>query len=100
MRALSKPPLLNDVSRPRLLIATVGLAGMGYGLWLILRFQVISKPYKLIEWLIGAVVLHDGVLVPATLLVGAVLTKTIPPRAVPSAEVNSIDLLASSSTVR
>jgi hypothetical protein len=69
------------VSRPRLLIATVGLAGMGYGLWLILRFQVISKPFKLIEWLIGAVVLHDGVLVPSTLLVGAVLTKTIPPRA-------------------
>jgi hypothetical protein len=69
------------VSRPRLLIATVGLAGIGYGLWLILRFQVISKPFKLIEWLIGAVVLHDGVLVPSTLLVGAVLTKTIPPRA-------------------
>ncbi len=44
---------------------------MGYGLWLILRFQPISKPYKLIEWLAGAVILHDGVLVPSTLLVGA-----------------------------
>jgi hypothetical protein len=72
---------MKDVSRTRLGIATVGLAGMGYGLWLILRFQPISKPYKLIEWLAGAVILHDGILVPATLLVGAVLTALIPPRA-------------------
>ena len=42
---------MKDVSRVRLGLATVGLAGMGYGLWLILRFQPISKPYKLIEWL-------------------------------------------------
>ncbi len=72
---------MKDVSRARLGIAFVGLSGIGYGVWLILRFQPISKPLKLIEWLAGAVILHDGILVPTTLLVGGVLTALIPPRA-------------------
>jgi hypothetical protein len=81
MAQQSDGALMKDVSRTRLVIAAVGLAGIGYGLWLILRFQPISKPFKLIEWLAGAVILHDGVLVPTTLLIGGVLTAVIPPRA-------------------
>jgi hypothetical protein len=72
---------MKDVSRTRLVLGAIGLLGIGYGVWLIMRFTVVSKPLKLAEWLAGAVILHDGVLVPVTLTLGAVLTKVIPPRA-------------------
>lgn len=66
--------------RTRILIGALGAYAMGYGLWRILQQPQLSKPRELLRWLIGAVVLHDGVLVPATLAVGAALT-VLRPRA-------------------
>jgi hypothetical protein len=60
--------------RTRVLVGALGIYAMGYGLWRILQQPQLSKPPELLRWLIGAVVLHDGVLVPATLVVGAALT--------------------------
>jgi hypothetical protein len=72
---------MRNVSKIRLLLGVVGLVGIAWGARLILINQRTSKPFKLIEWLIGAVILHDGILVPITLTLGAVITVVIPPRA-------------------
>jgi hypothetical protein len=57
------------------------LAGLGYGGWLIARWPTHSKPISLATWLVGALVLHDGILVPVTMIIGAVLTLAVQPRA-------------------
>ena len=65
----------------RTLLGGVGVAALGYGGWLITRWPTHTKPVSLAIWLLGALVLHDGILVPATLIAGAVLTLTVRPRA-------------------
>lgn len=65
----------------RTLLGGVGVVALGYGGWLIARWPTHTKPISLATWLAGALILHDGILVPATLIVGAVLTLALPPRA-------------------
>jgi hypothetical protein len=65
----------------RTLLGGVGVAALGYGGWLIARWPTHTKPISLAIWLLGALILHDGILVPATLIVGAVLTLTVRDRA-------------------
>jgi hypothetical protein len=67
--------------RTRLVLGAIGLLGISWGAWTIFRRTDISKPGQLAEWLIGTLILHDGVLVPATLVLGFVLTVAIPARA-------------------
>jgi hypothetical protein len=65
----------------RTVIGGLGLAALGYGVWLIARWPSHTKPISLATWLVGSLILHDGILVPATLIVGAVLALTVRPRA-------------------
>jgi hypothetical protein len=65
----------------RTVIGGLGLAALGYGVWLIARWPSHTKPISLATWLVGGLILHDGILVPATLIVGAVLARTVRPRA-------------------
>jgi hypothetical protein len=65
----------------RTMLGGVGVAALGYGGWLIARWPTHTKPVSLATWLLGALVLHDGILVPATLIAGVVLTLTVRPRA-------------------
>jgi hypothetical protein len=59
----------------RVTVAAAGVAAMALGAVLLTDPQV-RKPLDVLWWMIGAVLLHDGVLVPATLAAGALL----PPR--------------------
>ncbi len=59
--------------RARLLLGAVGVAGMGVGLSILLTDRFIHRPLDVVWWLAGAVVLHDGVLVPVVLALGALL---------------------------
>jgi hypothetical protein len=72
---------MRNVGKTRWLLGFIGLVGIAWGARLILINQRISKPFKLLEWLIAAVILHDGILVPATLVLGTIITVVIPPRA-------------------
>ena len=65
----------------RTVIGGLGLAALGYGGWLIARWPSHTKPISLATWLVGGLDLHDGILVPATLIVGAVLALAVRPRA-------------------
>jgi hypothetical protein len=59
----------------RIAVGTAGVAGMALGTVLLASPQV-GERLAVLWWLGGAVLLHDGVLVPVVLAVGAVL----PPR--------------------
>jgi hypothetical protein len=65
----------------RTVLGGIGVAALGYGGWLIARWPTHTKRISLATWLAGALILHDGILVPTTLIAGAVLTPTVRPRA-------------------
>lgn len=56
----------------RLTVGAAGVAGMALGA-VLLASPDVGKPLSVLWWLGGAVLLHDGVLVPAVLAVGALL---------------------------
>lgn len=70
-----------SLMRARLLLGTVGGVGVLFGAYGILSQPSRSHPGALLVWLAAAVALHDGVLVPATLLLGAIVSRTVPLRA-------------------
>jgi hypothetical protein len=67
--------------RTRVLLGAVGTFGIGYGAFRLLEQQQVSQPWYLVRWLVAALVLHDGVLAPATFAIGALLSATVRPRA-------------------
>lgn len=69
------------MTRIRILLGVVGLAFIGYGVVRILQFPQISKPIALSEWLVAALIIHDGILVPVVTAVGFVVAKLVPSRA-------------------
>lgn len=66
--------------RGRQLIGATGAALVGFGAFRIVTEVAFSDQIVLIGWLIGAVLIHDGVLSPLVIGVGTVLAR-IPPRA-------------------
>ncbi|ORT95156.1 hypothetical protein UK99_13990 [Frankia casuarinae] len=56
-----------------------GLAAIGYGVDGVLTHQQATRPPNTVVWLIGGVLVHDALLVPATMLVGFLLTRLVPP---------------------
>ena len=68
-------------STPRLAIGSLGVLMIGYGAFRILQFPKLSTPKSLAEWLIGAAVLHDGVLAPVVTVLGVLAARFIPGRA-------------------
>jgi hypothetical protein len=59
--------------KTRLLLGALGLASMGIGTSILLTDPYIRRPVTVVWWLAGAVALHDGLLVPLVLGIGALL---------------------------
>lgn len=58
----------------------IGGGGMfAFGLYGLLRNATQTIPADWAKWIAGALVLHDALLVPAVLLVGALVTRLAPP---------------------
>ncbi len=74
-------PARPHVDLIRVVVGGLGLAALGYGGWLIVRWPSHTKPVSLAIWLAGALILHDGILVPVAMTVGAVLALAVRPRA-------------------
>lgn len=70
--------------RPSVTRLVLGVAGVGFalfGAWGILTHQGNSPPRQILPWWIAVVVLHDGVLAPATALAGWLVIRFLPPAA-------------------
>jgi hypothetical protein len=65
----------------RLSLGTVGVLVLGYGALRILQDQRHTHPTKLGAWLVGALILHDGIIAPIVIGVGMLLARVVPPRA-------------------
>ncbi|MEV6673378.1 hypothetical protein [Streptomyces sp. NPDC051162] len=59
----------------RLLVGALGLALMATGAWALLFGAQPQDPAEVAKWLLGVIVLHDGVVVPVTLAVGFALAR-------------------------
>lgn len=57
----------------RLLLGAVGLAAMGIGVFILLTDPFVHRPLEVVKWLVGADLLHEAVVVPAVLALGALL---------------------------
>jgi hypothetical protein len=65
----------------RLMLGALGVLLAAYGVFRLLSQPKISHPRELAEWLAAGVVIHDGLVVPATMVVGAALSAFVRPRA-------------------
>jgi hypothetical protein len=66
--------------RTRFLVAVPGVLAGLYGAWLLLD-QGLDNLRATAIWLAGGVVIHDGILAPAVLVVCSVATRLLPARA-------------------
>jgi hypothetical protein len=64
---------MRAVRAVRMVAGGAGVAAMVLGAWLLLTDRQVKAPLAVLGWLVGAVVLHDGVLVPVVLGIGALL---------------------------
>jgi hypothetical protein len=67
--------------RTRLLLGTAGLLLGLFGVYRLLTQIPSGDLIALFVWLIAALLLHDGLLSPAVVVVGALVTSAVPPRA-------------------
>jgi hypothetical protein len=65
----------------RLTVGALGVLLAAYGVFRLLSQTKISHPRELAEWLAAAVVIHDGLVVPATMALGAAVSAFVPARA-------------------
>jgi hypothetical protein len=65
----------------RVALGALALASIGYGLSLLFQQPKVNRPFEVIKWAIGSDVVVDGLLIPASIAVGFVLTKVVPARA-------------------
>lgn len=65
--------------RARVALGAVGLAAMAVGAVQLFTDRQVKAPVEVLLWLAGAIVLHDAVLVPVVLALGAVLARWLPP---------------------
>jgi hypothetical protein len=65
----------------RISLAAAGILLALYGVFRLLTNVGFIELIVLAAWLIGAVVIHDGILSPAVVAVGWFLARTVPPRA-------------------
>jgi hypothetical protein len=68
-------------SNPRIAFGALALASIGYGLSLLFQQPKVNRPFQVIKWAIGSDIVVDGILIPASIIVGVILTKTLPKRA-------------------
>jgi hypothetical protein len=62
----------------RVVLAAAGLAALGYGVDGLLSMSRATHPSIAGAWLIGGIVVHDALLVPATMIVGFALSRLVP----------------------
>ncbi len=62
----------------RVVLAAAGLAALGYGVDGLLSMSRATRPTNAGAWLIGGIVVHDALLVPATMIVGFALSRLVP----------------------
>lgn len=67
--------------KTRLTLGVLGVLLAAYGAFRLLSQTSISHPRELAEWLAAGVVIHDGLVVPATMAVGAAISAFVPSRA-------------------
>ncbi len=67
--------------RTRIALGALGVAAIAVGVRILLTDRYIHHPLYVLVWLAGAVALHDGVLVPVVLGLGAALRPRGPLRA-------------------
>ena len=65
----------------RLGLGAVGIVGIAFGVLRILTSWDATKPLQLIKWLIAAVILHDAILAPATVVVSWAVARVVKGRA-------------------
>ncbi len=78
---LDEPDAGSRLLALRLVVGAAGGLLGAYGAYRILSKPKTTRPFELVRWLIGSVIIHDGLIVPATLLIGLVLTRLVPARA-------------------
>lgn len=71
----------HKVMRFRLLLGGLGAAMIGYGGWQLLHFDGATHPVEVAKWLVIALIVHDGVLAWAVLVVGWLVAHVVPGRA-------------------
>lgn len=67
--------------RTRITLGALGVLTIVYGTWRIVSTARLTRPMAVLEWLVGAVVIHDGVIAPLTVLAGFALGRITAPRA-------------------
>lgn len=65
----------------RLGLGALGIVAIAFGAIRILTSSQATKPLQLVEWLIGAVILHDAIFAPATVVVGWAVARVVRGRA-------------------
>jgi hypothetical protein len=65
----------------RVFIGLLGLVMLGYGAWRIFDFSAATQPKELAKWMIGALILHDGIFSWLVVGLGWVLRRFVPGRA-------------------
>jgi hypothetical protein len=70
----------NRPSILRVALGALALASIGYGLSLLFQQPKVNRPFEVIKWAIGSDIVVDGLLIPASIAVGFVLTKVVPAR--------------------
>ncbi|HEY7048051.1 MAG TPA: hypothetical protein VH373_12580 [Jatrophihabitantaceae bacterium] len=66
--------------RTRLLLGVVGLALLAYGGYQLLHNSSVTHPSEVAKWLVIALIVHDGGLAWAVLVVGWLTTRVVPAR--------------------
>lgn len=65
----------------RIVLGTLGVGAIAYGVVRILQSPAAVKPLDLFLWLVGALILHDGILAPIITVFGFLMARLIPGRA-------------------
>lgn len=69
------------MKRRRYALAAAGIALIAFGAFRMLTQVPLGSVILVVVWMIGIVIVHDGVLSPAVIAVGWVVARLVPPRA-------------------
>lgn len=69
---------MSAVGRGRALLGALGVLVAAYGGWLLLSRQDTAGNLDTLLWLVGGVVVHDGLLAPVVIGLGVVLSRVVP----------------------
>lgn len=62
----------------RLLLGAAGVAVLAYGIDRLAHEPAIPHPGQVAEWIVGAIILHDGLIAPVVLAVGYLVSRLVP----------------------